>query len=404
MSGPRRASIGCCAARIRRVASMPSTTGIERSIRTTSGASRAPRARPPRRRPRPRRPPRCRPAPESSSSRPARTSAWSSTTSTRITCRCLELASASRALARSRSAAGHPRRCARSESMRRPKWPLLAIGERRGRTPGRRPRRPGSRPRCATQREPPACSASECATTLRIASWATRKNRVSSSSGRERSGGTSSTVWIPRASMPATSVRERRAEPGAVQARRVDLDQEAAKVADALPQSGRPSRASALRRAVATSPSRAAAAAERVGRRRQGPARRRRGGPGRSAAAPCPRRRSPAAAAPRARAGHGAGGAPATRRAAAAAAASTSSAPISAGASVDQTPAARRVDRARSGGRSRRAADRRRAPESAGRPRGARRVPRSKRFSGRERSVSLGLGVAVREAASARRR
>ena len=69
----------CPAARIRRVASMPSSAGMRMSIRITSGWSSAAQLRPPPRRLLPRPPPRCPVRRRGSARKPARTSAWSST-------------------------------------------------------------------------------------------------------------------------------------------------------------------------------------------------------------------------------------------------------------------------------------------------------------------------------------
>ncbi len=69
---------GSLAARIRRVASRPSTTGIRMSISTTSGRRAARRPRPPRRRPWPRPPRAGRPAASTIMRNPVRTRVWSS--------------------------------------------------------------------------------------------------------------------------------------------------------------------------------------------------------------------------------------------------------------------------------------------------------------------------------------
>ena len=290
--------------------------GIERSIRTTSGLLRSPRARSPRRRPRPRRPRRCPRRPRAARSRPARTSAWSSTISTRIT---------SKPRARSRvprpGSEVDPQRATRIArevgEHAQAEVAALAVGDVGDEPPAVVLDHQGRGPVACAQRRSAACCAPECATTLRIDSWATRKNSVSSSSGRARSGGTSSTVWDPAGVDAGDHVRKRRAKPGAVQVGWVDLDQEAAKVADALPQpAGRLAHQLSVR---------AGGLAVTGGRRRK-----RVGGAGKvlhhavvevlrqSADAPSPKHRSPAAAAARARADHGAGGAPATTRAVAA--------------------------------------------------------------------------------------
>ena len=267
--------------RIRRVAAIPSSSGISRSMRTTSGSLLPAQRRPPR-------PVRRRADEldvlerrEAAARAPCGRRRGRRRSAAGSRRRHLEREPAFPSPGADRSSTRPPRRAARSSTSVRPTWPSARRFSRSPARRRRRRRRPSSaRRRRRARRRRPRSRRARGAATLRSASCgAAEQQQLACSASRSQ-------VVVdvePRVDAARGDAREqvseRRAETGRAEVRRVDLDEERAQLADGRgrvspPRRGRRSR----RRARSPRGAPSAAAVNAVRRGRRGPGRRRRGG------------------------------------------------------------------------------------------------------------------------------